>query len=79
MKGYSIWLQNSFRPINGPTTTHEYQGYQMDLKDRLTTAPCLICKIIHEGCQADTSATEKFDDRSHHEGQYSWGTFETKG
>ena len=50
----------------------------MDLKDCLTPAPCLICKIVHEGCQADASAAEKLDNRLHHEGQYSWRTFETK-
>ena len=51
----------------------------MDLKDNLTPALCLICKIIHEGRQADASAAEKLDNWSHHEGQYSLETFETKG
>ena len=79
MERYSRWLQNCFHPINEPATTHEYQGYHMDLKDCLTPAFHLICKIVHKGRQADTSAVEKFDDWSHHEGQYSWGTFETEG
>ena len=50
----------------------------MDMKDHLTPALCLICKIIHEGCQTDASATEKLDNSLHHEGQYSRRTFETK-
>ena len=79
MKGYSSWLQNSFYPINGPTTTHEYQGYHMDLKDHLTPAFHLICEVVHKGCQANVSAVEKLNDWSHHKGQYSRGKFETKG
>ena len=51
----------------------------MDMKDRLTHAPCLICKIVHEGRQADASAAEKLNYWSHHKGQYSRGTFETEG
>ena len=77
MNGYSSWLQNSFYPINGPTTTHEYQGYHMDLKDHLTPAFRLICKIVHKGHQANASATEKLNNWGHHKGQYSQGTFET--
>ena len=51
----------------------------MDLKDCLTPASCLICDAIHVGLQADSSAPEKLDDWSHHEGQYPWETFETEG
>ena len=51
----------------------------MDLEDHLTPASCLICKVIHEGRQADASAVEKLNDWSHHKGQYSRGTFKTKG
>ena len=79
MEGYSGWLQNCFHPINGPATTHEYQGYHMDLKDHLTRASYLICKVVHEGRQADASAVEKFDNRTHHVGQYSSRKFETEG
>ena len=75
MERYSIWLQNGFHPTDGPATTHEYQGYHMDLKDNLTPASCFICKIVHEGHQADASATEKFNKGNHHIGQYSWRTF----
>ena len=78
MKGYSGWFQNCFDLINGLATTHEYQGYHMDLKDHLTPAFRLICKIVHKGCQADASATEKLNNWSHHKGQYFWVTFETK-
>ena len=78
MKGYSCWLQNGFHPVNGLATTHEYKSYYKDLKDCLTPEFRLICKVIHEGCQADASAAEKFDNWSHHEGRYSGGTFETK-
>ena len=70
MERYSGWLQNSFHPIYGPATTHEYQGYHMHLKEHLTPASCLICKVVHKGHQADASAMEKFDDRSHQIGQY---------
>ena len=79
MKQYPSGVHVSFHPVYGPTTTHEYQGYHMDLKDRLTPAFHLICKIVHEGLQADASATEKLNDWSHHKGQYLRGTFETKG
>ena len=78
MEGYSGWLQNCFHPINGSATTHEYLGYHLELKDHLTPASCLICKIVHEGPQADASTTEKIDNWSHYEGQYLWGTFEIK-
>ena len=79
MKGYSSWFQYSFHPINGPTTTHEYHCYHMDLKDHLTPALCLICEIVHKGLQANASAAEKLNNRCHHKGQYSQGTFETEG
>ena len=79
MERYSDWFQNCFHQINGPATTHEYQGYHMDLKDHLTPAFCLICEVIHKGRQANASATEKLNYWSHHKGQYSRGTFETKG
>ena len=36
----------------------------MDLKDCLTPAHGLIGEIVHEGRQADASASEKFDNRS---------------
>ena len=51
----------------------------MDLKDRLTPAFRLICKIIHEGRKADASAMEKLNDWSYYKGQYSRGTFEIEG
>ena len=51
----------------------------MDLKDCLTPALGLIGEIVHEGRQADASAAQKFDNRSHHVGQYSLGTFKTEG
>ena len=79
MERYFSWLQYCFHPINGPATTHEYQGYHMNPKDHLTPARCLICKIVHEGHQADASATEKLDNWSYLKGQYSRGTFETEG
>ena len=79
MEGYSGWFQNCFHPINGPATTHEYQGYHMDLKDCLSPAFRLICKIVHKGRQANASAMEKLNNWHHHKGQYSRGTFETKG
>ena len=78
MEGYSSWLQNSFYPINEPTTTHEYQGYDMDMKDHHTSAFCFICEVVHKGLKANASATEKLNDWIHHQGQYYRGTFETK-
>ena len=47
----------------------------MDLEDCLTPASCLVCKIIHVGLQADASAVEIFNNRSHHVRQYSWRIF----
>merc|ERR1712101_54596 len=44
----------------------------------LTPAYSLDCGVVHIGRQADASAVEKPDNRLHHEGQYSWRTFETK-
>ncbi len=44
----------------------------------LTPASSLNCEVVHIGHQADASAVEKLDNRLHHEGQYSWRTFETK-
>ena len=79
MEWYLGWFQNCFHPINGPTTCHEYQGYHMNLEDCLTPAYCLICEIVHIGRQAYATAAEKFNDRSHHHGQYSRGILETKG
>ena len=72
-------VQESFGPVDGPPATHEHEGYHMDLKDRPALASSLVCKIIHEGRQADASAMEKFDDRSYHVSQYSSRTFKTKG
>ena len=54
---------------------HEHQGYNMDLEDCLTPASSLISKVVHEGRQADASATEKPDYGSYYVGQYSWRTF----
>ena len=34
-------------------------------------SPCLICKVVHEGLQADASAAEKFNNWSQHICQYS--------
>ena len=51
----------------------------MDLEDHLTPSSCLVCKIVHVGCQADASAMEKFINGSHHVCQYSWKTFRSNG
>ena len=78
MDGCLSWFQDGLCPIDRPTTTHEHQGYHMDLKDRLAPAASLTRKIVHKGRQTDASAAEKLHDGIHHAGQYSRGTFETK-
>ena len=63
-----------FSPSYGPSTTHEYQDYHVDLKDHLAVTFGLIGKVIHEGCQDSVLATKENKNRIYHEGQYSWRT-----
>ena len=57
MDGFPDWFEEGFYPIYRPTTAHKHQGYQVHLKNCLTPAFGLICKIVHIGRQADASAT----------------------
>ena len=63
-----------FSPSYGPSTTHEYQDYHVDLKDHLAVTFGLIGKVIHEGCQDSVLATKENKNGIYHEGQYSWRT-----
>ena len=51
----------------------------MDLKDHLTPAFRLICKIVHKALQANASAVEKLNNWWHHKDQYCQGKLETEG
>ena len=51
----------------------------MDPKDHLALTSCLICKIVHIGCQADVSVMEEMENGFHHEGSDSRGTLVIEG
>ena len=67
-----------FHPVYGPATTHEHQGYHMDIEDCLAVTFCLVGKIIHKDSQANFLAAEEMMDVFYHEGQYSQRTFQAK-
>ena len=49
----SKWGPYRFSPSYGPATTHEHQGYHMDIEDWLAVTFSLVGKIIHKDCQAN--------------------------
>ena len=53
MNQYNRGIHISFCPVYEPSTTHEYQGYHIDLKDHLAVTFFLIGEIVHEGRQAN--------------------------
>ena len=68
-----------FSPSYGPSTTHEYQDYHVDLKDHLAVTFGLIGKVIHKGRQANVFAAEETKNGFYYKGQYSQKIFQAKG
>ena len=50
----------------------------MDPEDRPALTSSLVCKIVHEGRQANAFAAQEIQNGFYHERQYSRGTFETE-
>ena len=59
MNQYPSGIHVCFHPIYGPSKTHEYQDYHMDLKDHLANTFGLIGKVVHKGCKANVYATKE--------------------
>ena len=75
MNQYPIGILVYFHSVYGPSITHEYQDYQVDLKDHLASKFGLIGEIIHKGYQANVLAAEEMRNGFYNGGQYSWRTF----
>ena len=79
MNQYPSGTHVSFHLVYGPSTTHEYHDYHMDLKDCLAVTFGLIGKVVHKGCQANVFAAKENVIGFYQEGQYSPRVFQAQG
>ena len=75
MNLYPSGIHVNFDPVYGPSTTHEYQDYHVDLKDCLAVTFVLIGKVIHKDSHANILAVKENKNGFYLEGQYFRGIF----